>query len=476
MILFIETKVQRKEADMYQRLKDQYALRGWKGLPYGIMDTQNGATMFLDGIGFQAASFCDGMTDLDSPLVLPTHREAIEKLRQFGVIEECLAGQELDPFQKHRKSESHFVSSLHWSITGKCNMNCRHCFLSAPEAKYGELATEECLSIIDQIADANIGKVSLTGGEPLVREDFWQLVDALLAKRIVIHQIYSNGLLLTDEFLQELSSRQMNPTIFLSLDCTGGHDWMRGIEGAEKAVMRAIERTHEHGFSMAIETALHKGNLPQLMATYHLLKSLGVHSWKVSATVGVGNWAQEKGQYDLSQKEFFDPYLELIEQYQRDGAPLTIQLGGFYFCEKGSNQYKVPILKFDGSERMLKQPVCRSARLNPYVMADGTLLPCIPMTGTFLEDEMPTLRKTPISAAMEDSRFFELIDMRLETLLQHNKECDSCEYKLQCGMGCRAQAMLATGDYYGIDPESCFFYQNKYKEKIEKIHLHQEPL
>jgi radical SAM protein with 4Fe4S-binding SPASM domain len=205
-----------------------------------------------------------------------------------------------------------------------------------------------------------------------------------------------------------------------------------------------------------------------LIPTYELLKTLEVRSWKVSATVSVGNWIQEKGEYDLSQKEFFDAYLELIEQYQQDGALLTIQLGGFYFCEKGSREYKIPILKFDGSEKALKQPICRSARLNPYVMADGKLLPCIPMTGTFIEDEMPSLLDTGLSTAIEDPRFFERIDMRLETLLQHNQECDSCEYKLRCGMGCRAQAMIATGNYYGKDPESCFFFKSKYEEKIKE--------
>lgn len=455
---------------MYQRLKDQYVFRGWKGLPYGITDTSSGRTALLDALTFQAACFCDGQTDLDSPLVLPTHREAIEKLREAGIVEECSQGQGLDGFQKHRKSEGRFANSIHWSITGKCNMNCRHCFLSAPEAKYGELSTAQCLSIIDQISDANIGKVSLTGGEPLVRGDFWQLVDAFLEKRIIIHQLYTNGLLVTDELLEELKARKIDCKLFLSYDCVDSHDWMRGISGAEEMVIEAIERAHRHGFSVGIETALHKNNLHKLTETYELLKSLGISSWKVSPTVSVGNWEQEQGQYDIPREDLYGAYLQLIKRYQADEAPFTIMLGGVYYCEKGSTQYQIPIIKFDGSENALKQPVCRSARLNLYIMADGKLLPCIPMTGTHIENEMPDLLTTTLPEAMEDSRYFDLIDLRLGTLLQKNQECDSCEYKLRCGMGCRAQAVQASGDYYGNDPESCFFFKNGYEEKIKECH------
>lgn len=170
---------------MYRRLKGHFALRGWQGIPYGLINAKTGQTALLDGVTFQAASFCDGRTNLNSPLVLPAHRQAVDKLVQAGIVSECAADETLADWQKYRKSAGRFAASAHWSITGRCNLRCRHCYMSAPQAKYGELSTAQCLRIIDQIADANIGRVSLTGGEPLVRDDFWQLVDALLERRIV---------------------------------------------------------------------------------------------------------------------------------------------------------------------------------------------------------------------------------------------------------------------------------------------------
>ena len=76
---------------MYRRLKANFALRGWQGLPYGILDTMTGRTAFLDKVTFQAASFCDGEMNLESPLVLPAHREASDKLFIAGMIEACLS-------------------------------------------------------------------------------------------------------------------------------------------------------------------------------------------------------------------------------------------------------------------------------------------------------------------------------------------------------------------------------------------------
>ena len=458
---------------MYQRLKEPFALRGWKGLPYGITDTRSGRTALLDTRVFQAVSFCDGKTDLDSPLVLPSHREAASQLLQVGFVEECEPGQGLADYQKYRKTESRFADSVHWSITGACNMNCRHCYLSAPQAKYGELTTEQCLHIIDQISAANIGKVSLTGGEPLVRNDFWILVDALREKRIAIHQLYTNGLLLTDEVLDQLKERGIDCTIFLSFDCCDHHDWMRGMPGAEQAVIETIKRVRRHEFPVGIETSLYNGNLPKLMQTYELLRSLDITSWKVSPTVSVGNWELEQGQYDISRSDLYDAYLQLIQRFQADHAPFTMMLGGFYYCEKGSNRYHIPMIKFDGSEKMLKQTVCRSCRIHLYLMADGKLLPCIPMTGTTIEDQMPNLLSSTITEALEDSRYFEFIDMRLGQLLQHNSQCADCEHRLRCGMGCRAHALQCSGSYAGVDPDCCFYYKNGYEERVKELHFNQ---
>lgn len=460
---------------MYRRLKNNFALRGWQRLPYGIMDTKSGKTAFLDTITFQAASFCDGKMCLDSPLILPLHREALDKLQASGITEDCPPGSSLEFWQKYRLSAGRYAASAHWSITGRCNLRCRHCYMSAPQAKYGELTTAECLRIIDQITEAGIGSVSLTGGEPLIRKDFWQLVDALLEQHIAINRIYTNGLLVTDEFLQQLKNRGISCSFSISFDGCGCHDWMRGIPGTEMAVVNAIRRIRLFGFKVGIETALYSTNLPRMEETYKLLKSLDVYRWKMSPAMNSGNWKQENGNYDILVDELFATYLDLIRIHQSDGAPLDMILGGFYYGKNNCHDYFIPYIKFDGSEKVLRQVVCQGCRVNLHIMADGRLLPCMPMTGSPVEAEMPSLLNSTICEELCSSRFFDTIDTHVDAVFRNNLECAACEYRLRCGGGCRACAMNFSNDFYSVDPYSCYFFKNGYEYKVhEQVALYKQ--
>ena len=85
--------------------------------------------------------------------------------------------------------------------------------MDAPDAVLGELSTEEALNMIDQMAECGVLRVDITGGEPLVRPDFWQLIDRILSYKMVIRQIYTNGWLLNENVLNEFERRGLRPEI-----------------------------------------------------------------------------------------------------------------------------------------------------------------------------------------------------------------------------------------------------------------------
>lgn len=457
---------------MFYKLKERFILRGWERLPYAVQDRRTGITVFLDEPSFQTASFCNGLVDVDSPFILQKHRDAIHKMEKAGMIEKCAYGDQLEDYQRYRKMPCRFIRRAHWSITGKCNLRCRHCYMSAPQAKYGELSHEQCMNIVQQLSDAGIAQVSLTGGEPLVRSDFLDIVDALLEHNIVITQIYTNGLLVNEKLLDELDIRGIKPEFSLSFDGVGCHDWMRGLEGAEQAALDAIKLLKSRGFHVAIETALYTGNIGTLADTLKVFMEIGVDIWKTSPATDVGNWANEQGKYTLSVQELYRAYLDFIPQYKAAGAPLQLMLGGFFLCEKGSDKYKIPCKKFDGRVQSLRYSVCQSARNTMYISADGKLLPCIPLTGTDIQDEMPDILETNLIEALSDSNYLKLINMRLEDLLKENEECNQCEHILYCGGGCRASALVCSGLYTGIDSHTCYFFKHGYEQKIRAIYEH----
>ena len=86
-----------------------------------------------------------------------------------------------------------------WEITRKCNLHCAHCRASAESCQYeGELSLDECLALVDDILQSGQPILILTGGEPLMRDDFFDIAE-YAAKQGLRVVVGSNGTLVTDE-------------------------------------------------------------------------------------------------------------------------------------------------------------------------------------------------------------------------------------------------------------------------------------
>ena len=165
----------------------------------------------------------------------------------------------------------------------------------------GELSTEEALRLIDEIAACGILRLDLTGGEPLIRRDFWQLVDRILSHKMVIGQIYSNGWLLNESVLDELERRNLRPEFSISFDgAEGWHDWMRGVPGAEQAALRAMALCRQRGFPVSASMCIHRGNLSALPATIQALGEIGVEDLSIANVDETELWLRHSEGNSLS--------------------------------------------------------------------------------------------------------------------------------------------------------------------------------
>jgi radical SAM protein with 4Fe4S-binding SPASM domain len=451
---------------MYYKLKENIALRGWQKLPYAICDYKRGATGFITEQEFRVLSFCDGITPSDAAYLLPVHKEIIKKAVENGLVEECSEKRHLHPWQKYRLYPSRYMGTAHWSVTGKCNYKCRHCYMSAPDAKFGELSHEQCLSIIDQLHDCGIMNVTITGGEALVRKDFWELVDRMLVYGIHIRTIYSNGRLVNEHTLDMLDRRRIKPEFNLSFDGVGWHDWLRGIDGAEAEAAAAFRLCRERGFSTGAEMCLHQKNKHTLRETVNYLASLGVSHVKTNPAGNSGEWIKNCGDDSLSLDELYDIYLDYIPHFFEDGAPIGIQLGGFFMARKGENKYILPSVKSDGDERCGKRSVCDHARTTMYISAEGRVMPCMSLSGVDANDMFPLITEKGLVSCLTDSSYMRLIETTINKYIDDNAECDACEYKYRCCAGCRASALDAGGDLMGPDRAVCKFYKGGYIQRI----------
>lgn len=90
--------------------------------------------------------------------------------------------------------------SINWEITKKCNLNCIYCRVHGGEEKIEELTEMEAKNIIDKLYQSGYQHLKFTGGEPLIKDYFWNLVKYAHQKGMLV-SIFTNGTLITDKLL-----------------------------------------------------------------------------------------------------------------------------------------------------------------------------------------------------------------------------------------------------------------------------------
>ncbi len=453
---------------MYYILNERYALRGWKKLPFALLDRRSGQAAFFKKEDMELLLDMDGQTDMAG--ASEQRKKALKKLEEEGVIRPCEPGTKLKDEQLYRFYDNRYIRTAHWSVTGRCNYRCKHCYMSAPDAKYGELDHETAMSIARQIVDCGIANVTLTGGEPLVRADFFDIVDTLLDGGVNIATIYSNGRLVTDELLQKLEDRGICPEFNMSFDGVGWHDWLRGVPGAEKYVTDAFLRCRDHGFPTGAEMCIHERNKHTLRESIRFLASVGCGSLKTNPISDVGAWKEGGYGPAIDMDELFQLYLDYIPQYYEDGMPLTLQLGGFFSASPDDPQHWYIPLQKTWCQDPSRECVCGHARMVMYISAEGRALPCMSLSGMSIQENYPLITELGLKQCITDSSYMRLIETKASEVLAHNPECRDCEHAGYCLGGCRASALDTTPeDIMGRDMAACVLFKGGWIDKIDRV-------
>ena len=453
---------------MLYRLKPDYALRGWEGMPWILVQRPgNGARQISQG-RFQLLVLCDGETELDG-LLNDSMQQELYQCEKEGLIEACQCPSPLHQDQYYAFYKNRYVNRIFWSITGRCNYRCRHCYMDAPCGKLGELTTEQAVDLIDQMADCGVLRVDITGGEPLVRRDFWQLVDRILAHNMVIGKIYTNGWLLDEKVLDEFDRRGMRPGISISFDGVGWHDWMRGVAGAEDAALRALKLCKEHGFQTDVEMCVHRGNVAALPQTIEALRAVGVQNVKAANGAMTELWQRNSEGNALTDREFIEAMLPYITWYYQAGQPMEhLTLANVIVLHR-NQPYKIVAQAHDGTDQCLNCYLCGAARMACYITPEGRLLPCMPMTASPEQERFSKVQEIGLRQGLSSSYYMQFVNGRIKDLFAANAECAACPYRLQCGGGCRATALLnGNHQLMGCDRIMCMLWKEGYVERIRQ--------
>lgn len=450
---------------MYYRLHPAAALRGWKNAACMLVKRPENQVRPLTGTQFSVLMLCDGVTPLHREQLHCDENAALQQFVDCGLVAAVDEPRPLQEEQRFCFYENRFIQRLMWSVTGACNYRCRHCFVDGPERKEHGLSTGEALAVIDQMAACGVLQVELTGGEPLVRPDWWRLVDRLCEHHIHITQIYTNGALVNDAFFAQMEKRQLKPALTFSFDGVNGwHDWMRGVPGAEETTLGAMKAAVKHGFDVYAGMCLHRGNAQDLPATVNTLAAMGVAGLNISGITMSPLWQRHQEGCAMDEREYLQACMAYFPRYFRDGAPMTVVLGGAAILNKDNAHVVFDDCAGLGNRHYL----CGEARFAPYLSAEGRLLPCMPMSMCREKEIFPSVRERGLSACLNDSFFLDYTSRCTEDLFAANAACGSCPSRGNCGGGCRANALRESHDLMGCDPYQCLIWKEGYGERLKE--------
>jgi mycofactocin radical SAM maturase len=153
---------------------------------------------------------------------------------------------------------------LTWELTYACNLACVHCLSSSGRRDPRELATAECMAVIDELERMQVFYVNIGGGEPTVRRDFWELVDYATAHHVGV-KFSTNGSRITPAIAARLaSSDYVDVQVSLDGATPEVNDEIRGV-GSYDTVMRAMSHLSQAGFrGFKLSVVVTRHNVGQL--------------------------------------------------------------------------------------------------------------------------------------------------------------------------------------------------------------------
>lgn len=413
---------------------------------------------------FDTLLLCDGMRDME-----PTPQ--LTQLRSIGYIEECQEGEKPSDWSELKEYENFYFPNMNLMLTGRCNLNCLHCFNAKDNAPLNsELTYEEILHILDQARDIGINAFTLTGGEPLVHRRFLDVVKAIYERNMHVFELNTNGLLLNREILDEFKEIGCNPLIKISFDGIGYHNIIRQHPRAEELTIKAIKLCIENGFKVKAQVQVNRKNVHVMMDTAKLLNDLGVWEMRIIRTTEAPRWEKNSPDSTLTFDEYYEAMLEFAEAYINSGMDMIVDIWTYIRLHPAQQSYFLVPIDCSKEEFNLRIPMCKGNRGMIAVSSSGEVVPCMQMSGYFMEHgiSLGNILTTPLKELTMDSPYLNLAMAPLLKQVVENDKCGNCKYYKACTGGCPALGLLYSKDvdFYHEDITKCAFFENGWYEKV----------
>ncbi len=357
-----------------------------------------------------------------------------------------------------------------WELTGSCNLKCVHCRASAVEERDpNELTTDEIKSTIDNIASFASPILILTGGEPLVREDVYEIAKYATDKgfRVVLG---TNATLITPEVARKLLDAGIK-RISVSIDASTpeAHDEFRGVPGAYEESMKGAKAAQAEGLAFQVNTTVTKRNFEDLQAIHDLAVEIGAVAHHIFLLVPTGRGEDLKSE-EISPEEYENVLNWMYDMQKKMMAGAKPPMGhshghgsGMFMkatCAPHFFRVMDQRSKEEGIDLEMEKAGfnamtggCLGGTGFSFISNTGDVYPC-----GYLPALAGNVREKSFKEIWENSKLF--LDLRNPGKLKG--KCGKCKYKVTCG-GCRARAYAKYGDYLEAEPY-CVYKPTAWKE------------
>ena len=337
-------------------------------------------------------------------------------------------------------------------LTSRCNLACRYCYyLDNEGVEYQDLPTERWLAFIRELGEARVMSVCLSGGEALLRDDIFTLIDEIVANRMRF-ELLSNGIALTAEVAARLKATGRCNHVQISLDGSRAeiHEIMRG-PGSFSPALAAIRNLQAAEVPVTVRVTVHAGNIEDLPTLARLLlEELKLPGFSTNAISSLGSNAK------YGEEIFLDPAQRL--KAMQVLAELDANYPGRIEAAAGPlADWKM----FHGlrQARQSRQPIPGRGRLvgcgcvfnRLAVRADGAYIPCVMLPQMVLG----FIGEDPLAEVWQDAGILNQLRERTAISLGSFQECRGCDYQLSCTGNCAGAALSLLGDANRPSPDAC---------------------
>lgn len=327
-----------------------------------------------------------------------------------------------------------------FELTKKCNLNCLHCraYESKNETK-NELTFKECCNFLDELLKFKPSPMLiLSGGEPLVRNDFFNILEYV--NKLNIPKVLATNATLIDLEIAKLLKKFNVLAVSVSLDSTNSkeHNLFRQSENAFEKCIDGINLLKQVGLKIQLNVSVYKKNYNELEEIFKLAESLNIQALHIFLLVPVGNAINLKEQlvspfeYEEILNWFYNKKLEYLNKIDLKAT-----------CAPAFQRIIIQNAKNNNLlNKELSSRGCLAGNGFAFVSAYGEVFGC-----GYLPVEAGNIRNQNFFDIYENSLLFQ----KLRDLSQLKGKCGECKFKVNCG-GCRARALFFKNDFLDEDP------------------------